>query len=771
MEKHPFIKYTYVPEDRYIPDYVIVEEGYNTKLEYLPQFLKNELGNIVKKRQREKRKPNQIFREMGTIIENKIQNQILQKSPQDSKNPEITNPKENITYDFHYEKEYEAPLYLFETIKGNGKNSKAKYIIPIFLRNYYNDILELRKFKIKELEAKISNSEEIELSDNLNKKLNLLKEKIKKLQKEFEKEIITKLKSKTLSLQTEYEYKFFYNFNEYIPYKITRQKNKERNIYEIKKDSDVYQYFIEKLNTVKKYFTTESENKEKIKKIIQGNIKADIEKNKLYSLLPSYKRVTHFQEGTEYNPEYLSGGGTIVETDKYGVKTYKYIYTPEKRKDVEGKKLYYQTYERRPMITEYIYDIEPDSSEEESEETSKNVTLEKIKPVFYPGDIFDFSNREIDCDSEIGFWLKNVLYVYIPTNKKKNPFGKRIYLLPHHINTNFFEIINKKCPLVNFYFEKYTLLNDDDLIPHLEKIDVSYDLRMNGERIFIPRINFTFEQLQEYLEFFIDNKLVSIKNISNDKFKKTDYFKLVKNYNPLPDDPENYNNNFYIKIIEKILLLSKENNVNIPINKKTYTDSSIHDRFFFHVNVDKYSSIIFENDGINIDYNYNIIPIKLDLEIYDPHMTESKIMENYIFLFVDDYYSKIYIFDPRGIYKYNFLLDNIKIKEIYSSIIKKFIPNKDYKIEWSFFGFEKYSFIPFEIIEEKNMDNNPKYDLSFENKEKSLKWILWFIDLILHNLTKNMKYIHTSALIYVSSYGRKGIYFHNYINKYIKYFS
>ena len=34
MEKYP-ITFTYVPEDKYIPDYVIVEESYNTRQEYL----------------------------------------------------------------------------------------------------------------------------------------------------------------------------------------------------------------------------------------------------------------------------------------------------------------------------------------------------------------------------------------------------------------------------------------------------------------------------------------------------------------------------------------------------------------------------------------------------------------------------------------------------------------------------------------------------------------------------------------------------------------
>ena len=765
MEKYP-ITFTYVPEDKYIPDYVIVEESYNTRQEYLPKFLKDELNNIVKKRQRERKKPNHIFKEMGTIIEHKIQKQILQKSPKDFKNPEITNPKEIITYDFHYNQEYESPSHLFETIKGNGKYSKAKYIVPIFLKNYYDDILESKKFKLEDLMMKENISEE---KESLSKKIELLKEKIKRLQKDIEKKIIEKIKTKTLSLQTHYDYKFFYNDNEYIPYKFTQQKNKDFKTYEIKKNSDVYQFFIEKLNTIKKHFpeNIDKPSKEKIKKIIQRIIKTEFEKNKLHLLIPSYKRVTHYKTDEEYDPEYLSGGGTLVETDKYGGKTYKYMYTPEKRKEVEGPKLYYQTYEPRPTSKEFIYDIGSISSLEEESSESEDIAQEPIKPVIYPGDIFDFSYKSIDGDSEIGFWLENVVYMYSPPDKK-NPFGKRIYLLPSSMNDNFFEIIQKKCPLVKFYFQKYTLSKEDNVASHLEKIDISYDLRMNGERIFIPRVNITFELLQEYLGFFLTNKMISPLNISDDKFKKTEYFKLVKNYYPLPDDPENYDNNFYIRIIEKILLLAETTNVNIPVNK-LYTN--IHDRFFFHVNVDKYKNIKFEHDELSIGMNNIIIPIKIDLEMYDPHLTKSTFTENYIFLFVDGYFKKIYIFDPRGIYKYNFFFDSTSIREIYSSIIRHIISNEKYMIDWQMFGFEKNSFISFEVTEEKNM--NPKYDysLSFENKEKSLKWVLWFMDLLLHNPHKTMKYIHTAALIYVSSYGRKGIYFHKFINKYIKYFS
>jgi hypothetical protein len=720
-----------------------------------------------------------------------------------------------VNYEFFYEDKKPAELYKYvpsrviKKIIGGDTNIRIKYIVPNFLKEYFYTKLLENEEDLKDLEEE----EQLEIK------------------KEIENSISKKIEDKILEKgfpEYVFEYEGSTHYKLIIPSKIIQKIGENTKEFFIDSYSDVGKYFAEKVfhsytrlmdamsefnykltkdqirsilsyrtelnETQKEKLEKELEKRvisneekerlskeleefqktefERIKKKIQTEIKYHIEENTLYHLKPRWYSVFQFEE--EDVPKYKS-------IDKFGRVVYNYYYTKPPQKKISEDKYYYEqappeNYEEEPF---YIT-LEYPSSEEEYDPEYELQNIKSpykrydIRNTYFPGDIPSLL-IDMKYDRELNYHIDELIYVWVGSNNWKE--CERIYIYPK----NFLNFNTEKCSEIKNYFK--IMYSEENIIPKIVEKYPLCKLRINKKTIHIPKVNMSTRELYDYLCLNInDTKNVSDIIIYNNYYKTKSFIRKLYLYNSSIISTEIGDQNLFQEYITlwmiehsinknpSIRILFQPNNTNG--DAKTYVNQILDVQFNFdnQLNLKHQDNNEFLRMVEKCIYNDNIEMIIFfvtfnadDDEIDSKYVLCILLKSKHLTLNKSRDGGNVYIFDPLG----RTLLLNEKYKKIYNTIISAILPRD---ILWdrviSKVWNPSYSFLTYEEIEHVILTDGPKFSPQKIQLE-SIKWCLWFIDLILENGADDFGVICTSGLNHVAKYRKHDIYFKDYIDKYI----
>lgn len=761
------VKYTAYYEDtkpeelcKYVPSHVIKEiegGGKNIKIRYdIPQFLKDYFYNKVKKNITDiKEKVDMVMENITEYISDERKEEIV-RIEEKGKNTLLSQKefiKKNIIkkiedrllenplpeYIFEYEDKENIysqtiPKKIIQRVDGKNiefviepESTVSKYFFEKVSRNYR----KLGKI-IYEYNSMITDMREIDnIIEKKEKELTRMGIKYNQIRKK-----IDRLRQELLKKYTSIE----------------RKKQVEKEI-EIMKVTE----------------------KDRIKKMVQQEIQYHIESKQFYNLHPSWYNVLTFQEDEDSVEKYR-------KINKFGKPTYTYNYIQNKvHKSPET--VYYKQAPPEDFYDEefsekFSIEIEEENLPEESSRLHSVPKLEyDIRNVPYPGDIPILST---DFDKKIGYHIDGLIYAWVETESYEGKWNnhKRLYIY----SKKFPSFDNGYCNTVSNYFN--FIYSETDILFKIADMYPSYEIRINGDTLHIPRVNFSSDMLYNYI--LLDTE--SQKNIDDveEKYHKNKYFYDLDVYNREFStftnsyfSPEEHNQfqelitlwfidnsisvNQSVRILFQPNELFSENPVEYisDIFGVYFSFENSKFKIYFDKKYKEYLEKYIQNDSIDLI----IIPVIISYEENARYIL--CIFRKYKFPKEDGSLGDFYIYDPYGsmdsVYKdfqskyYRIVINNILPTEFKFN----FVPQDKWIPLFSFLSFEEQENM---IMYEKSQ-NFSRERLASD----SLKWCLWFMDLMLLNYDANIDFnkICVSGLNHVSKYRKYNIYFEDYINLYI----
>jgi hypothetical protein len=264
------------------------------------------------------------------------------------------------------------------------------------------------------------------------------------------------------------------------------------------KENNLEESVQERFQEYKKYFKS-AENMKIIQSIFEAELKKAIEENprlkytgpnaiepdqRIIELFPSYLHSKKYIPVKDW--EYREDG--VIREKENTIALFSL--------SRKGKKTLEFTLEK-PYMRGFSIPSEEDKEKllDSLTEKEKKVFLIPIRTIEQDKEIAVFPPRKIntlqkDLDNAVGYWLKNIPYVYFQLKKG----SYRVYLTQNKEICSFLENLQEKCPEMQ-PFMYYTTQNERIFDYIGTNYSILYEIRMNGETIPLPSLSFSAENV------------------------------------------------------------------------------------------------------------------------------------------------------------------------------------------------------------------------------------------------------------------------------------
>lgn len=340
-------------------------------------------------------------------------------------------------------------------------------------------------------------------------------------------------------------------------------------------------------------------------------------------------------------------------------------------------------------------------------------------------------SSDIDWDTEVGYWLDNVPYIWDADKDWK--LCKRRYILNSdtkkitHVVYHDHGYLNgafSRCKKISGYF-KILYYNVDNFTFH------DRDIRINGTRVFFPYLGLNINSFYDYLGIpQPNNKKIQEWNLHLVSVKKQNIKIRLPDVSPQKKDLRLKESTFLFSMMWYLKYSSKNMNICTPIGTIKNLENQSRTAGVFSILVylkegGQISLIYIDDNIINIvvecsknkKIKYILLPVALQ------YTWSNKAHANLLLIDLKNYNQdksrNVYLFDPWG--KGEFDMSHV----IYPIMTRLKFRSKDWKIHTPEMWCPKMSFQMLEYKRTNSEEHNyPGY---------CQIWVFWFMDVLMHN--------------------------------------